>query len=66
MEDYGSISTLQAFKELGCTRLPSRIYDLRQAGHNITGEFVTDKNRYGEAVAYKRYSLDTGSERITA
>ena len=57
MRDFGSISTMQAFTELGCTRLASRISELRKAGHNITDEFVTGKNRYGESVSYKKYSI---------
>ena len=62
MKDFGSISTLQAFTDLGCTRLSGRIFDLKQAGHKITDKFVTGRNRYNETVQYKEYSLQQKKE----
>lgn len=56
-KDFGSITTMQAFRDLGVTRLASRICDLRKEGYEFTDEFVTSKNRYGEKVSYKRYKL---------
>lgn len=55
IEDFGSITTMQAFADLGCTRLASRICDLRKRGYDIESEFVSDVNRYREPVSYKRY-----------
>lgn len=57
MQKFGSISTLEAFTDLGCTRLASRINDLRREGVSIKSEFVKGKNRFGETIHYKRYSL---------
>lgn len=57
MQDYGSISTLEAFEDLGITRLASRIHDLSRLGLDIDRESVTAKNRYGETVHYTRYKL---------
>lgn len=57
INDYGSITTLQAFSDLGCTRLASRIHDLRKQGYSFKIEVVTSKNRYGEPVHYNRYSM---------
>ena len=57
INDYGSITTLQAFSDLGCTRLASRIHDLRKQGYSFKIEVVTGKNRYGEPVHYNRYSM---------
>ena len=57
MRKFGSITTLQAFNDLGCTRLTSRITDLKKEGYLIKGEFVSGKNRLGETVHYKKYSL---------
>lgn len=62
MNDFGSITTLQAFNDLGCTRLASRITDLRQKGIEIKSEYVSGKNRYGEKVSYKKYSLNEERE----
>lgn len=57
IQDYGSITTYDAFTELGITRLPSRICDLRKSGYDIQGTTETRKNRYGEPTHYKRYTL---------
>lgn len=57
MERFGSITTFEAFAELGCTRLPSRINDLRNAGYKILGQFESRKNKFGDLKRYMRYSL---------
>lgn len=65
IDDYGSITTLQAFQDLGVTRLASRIHDLRKRGYVFHREFVESENRYGETVRYKKYSflkLDSGED----
>ena len=48
MQDYGSITSLEAVNEYGILRLASRICDLKDAGFPIKAEKVTGKNRYGE------------------
>lgn len=58
MEAYGSISTMEAFTDLGITRLASRIHDLRRDGYSINGDIIRTKNRFGEPVHYMRYSLE--------
>ena len=35
-----TITALQALRQFGCLRLSARIYDLKQLGHEIEGEFV--------------------------
>lgn len=55
IDDFGSISTMQAFTDLGVTRLASRIYDLKQMGIKIESETKTGKNRYGEDTHYTVY-----------
>ena len=57
MKTHGSISTLEAFNELGITRLASRICDLTRDGYNIERYNDRRKNRFGENVTYKRYRL---------
>ena len=56
MDDFGSITTMEAFSDLGITRLASRIHELVRSGLHIKKEIVTSKNRYGEDVHYTRYS----------
>ena len=57
MNDFGSITTLEAFTELGITRLASRIHDIRRMGIEIESETVKGKNRYDEPVHYSRYRI---------
>ena len=58
MQDFGSITQLDAIKDLGVMRLASRISDLRNMGIAITKEMETAKNRYGEKTSYARYRLE--------
>lgn len=58
LKEVGSLTQAEAFLEYGVGRLSSRICDLRRAGYPIKGEFVTQKNRYGEPCTFVRYSLD--------
>lgn len=55
MERFGSITTFEAFSELGITRLASRIHDLTKDGYQIEREMITRKNRLGDYVSYKKY-----------
>ena len=57
MEEFGSITTFEAFVDYGITRLASRICDLKNAGYVVTKENETGRNRYGEPVRYTRYRL---------
>jgi len=56
IEEFGSISSMEAFRDLGITRLAARVADLEDEGIHLnrTKEAVT--NRYGEKVYYTRYS----------
>ena len=56
MEDFGSITPMDAMSDLGIMRLASRIHDLSQMGYPIKREMVTGKNRYGNKVHYMKYS----------
>lgn len=57
MREEGSITQLDALKEIGCMRLASRISDLRSLGYPIISKREAVKNRYGEKSYIKRYSL---------
>ena len=60
MREYGSITSWEAMKEIGCMRLGSRICDLRRAGHKIRTNSESKKNRSGVMTTYARYTLDGG------
>ena len=57
LEEYGSITPLQAMRDLGCYRLASRIFELKEANHPIERKFVTVWNRYGEETQIASYSI---------
>jgi len=57
LTEHGTITSLEAITELGVTRLASRINDLKRTGHEITGQMITVKNRFGESVRVKEYKL---------
>lgn len=62
IEDFGSITQLEALKDLGVMRLASRISDLRKQGYDITGQTEEVKNRYGERCHIKRYRFGDGAQ----
>lgn len=57
LNDYGSITQLEAMGEYGIMRLASRVSDLKRLGYGINTVMETGRNRYGEATHYARYSL---------
>lgn len=57
---FGSITQLDALKDLGVMRLASRISDLRKQGYPITSKIEPVKNRFGETCYIKRYSMQEG------
>lgn len=57
LKENKSITSLEAIEEFGATRLSAIIYNLRKE-HNITTQYETSKNRYGDSVSYARYKLE--------
>ena len=57
LKEYGSITALEAVNRYGIIRLASRVWDLKNCGHDIRREMVSGENRYGEKVCYARYYL---------
>ena len=64
LEDYGSITSLEAMSEYGIMRLASRISDLKDQGYAIVSERVTGKNRYEETTSYSVYRLANKEVRV--
>lgn len=60
IKDFGSISTMEAFMDLGCSRLPARVSDLKEKGYELDDKWEHGKNRYGKKVKWKRYWLKEG------
>ena len=57
IKDFGKITSFQAYSDLGITQLGARIYELKQQGLEFNTQTKKSKNRYGETVHYKEYSL---------
>lgn len=57
IEEFGSITQLEALRDLGVMRLASRISDLRRMGVPIESTVETVKNRFEEKTYIKRYRL---------
>lgn len=55
MQDFGEITSWDAIKEFGCTRLSAYILMLRKDGYRIKTEYKSSKNRYGDSVNYAIY-----------
>ena len=58
MRRFGSITQLEALRDIGCMRLASRISDLRLQGYAIGRRMKTSKNRYGKDVTFAEYYLE--------
>ena len=57
IEQFGSITQIEAIQDLGVMRLAARIADLKQQGYPICSTTEAVKNRYGKTCHVKRYSM---------
>ena len=57
IQEFGSITPMQAFADLGITKLATRISEMRKDGMKFKIEMEKCKNRYGKPVVYARYSF---------
>lgn len=62
IERFGSITPMEAFSDLGITKLATRISELRKTGMEFEKEYIKSKNRFGEPVHYMRYSFPKEGE----
>lgn len=58
INDFGSITSFQAYIDLGITQLGARIKELKKKGYIFKTEWVAMKNRYGKDVRFKKYMLE--------
>ena len=56
IDRFGSITPLDAMRDLGVMRLAARIQDLERQGIAITSTLESGVNRLGEKTHYARYS----------
>lgn len=53
--NYGSISPLEAFADLGITKLSTRISEMKAMGIDFDQAYEARLNRFGKHVCYMRY-----------
>ena len=55
LDDFGSITQLEAIRDLGIMRLTARVHEMIRAGEPIVCEMERGKNRYDQTTHYARY-----------
>ncbi len=55
---FGTITTWEAIRDYGCTRISEYIRQLRADGHLIINVTEKGTNRYGEKTNWVRYTLE--------
>ncbi len=61
--DFGSITPMEAFSDLGITKLATVVSNLRlKDGKQFKIQMEKGKNRYGKPTRYARYSFPDESE----
>ena len=58
MHDFGSITPMEAFSDLGITKLATRISEMRRDGFEIADDWMKKKNRYGKTIRFKKYWME--------
>ena len=56
IDTFGSITPMQAFTDLGITKLATRISEMSSQGMDFEKEVIYSKNRYGKPIHFMRYS----------
>lgn len=57
LTQFGSITALEALRDLGIMHLSSRITELRQRGYPVERDMIEVKNRFGEKTRVARYKV---------
>jgi len=57
VKKFGSITSYQAYIDLGITQLATRIKELKNEGYEFKTEWESSKNRYGDLVQFKKYFI---------
>lgn len=57
IEQFGSISSMEAIQSFGATRLSVIIFNLRKRGYNIETVRCEGTDRFGNPMRYARYYL---------
>lgn len=64
IREFGSITPIEAFRDMGITRLSAIVFILKEEGHDIKADIEIGRSRFGNLTRYARYSFgkDEGNE----
>jgi len=57
MLDKGSITSMEAITNFGCTRLSAKIFVIKKLGAEIETKTLESYNRFGNLTRFTRYSF---------
>ncbi len=57
IKDFGGITSMEAYLDLGITQLGARIFELKEMGYSFDKTTIKRQNRYGKKIAFSKYSL---------
>ena len=57
IKDFGGITSMEAYMDLGVTQLATRISELKEQGYSFDKTTIKKLNRYGKKIAFSKYSL---------
>lgn len=57
IKEFGSITSMQAYTDLGCTQLATRISELKDSGYLFRKKRIETTNKYGDKTHYDEYRL---------
>lgn len=57
IKEHGSISSYEAYSDLGITQLATRIKEMEESGIAFKKDWCKGINRYGKSCKYIKYSI---------
>ena len=57
IKEFDSITSYEAYLDLGITQLSTRIKELKEQGYQFEYEWIKKQNRYGKQIRFKKYKL---------
>ena len=62
INEFGYITSWEAYQDLGVTQLGARIKELKEQGYKFNKEREYNKNRFGDPVHFDKYYLEKNNE----
>lgn len=57
IKDFGGITSMEAYMDLGITQLGARIFELKEDGYDFDKTTIKALNRYGKKIFFSKYTL---------